>query len=102
MISKKVAATIIVTFAKRNSFVINPLLGYGYFLKHYMEDHHCACAPERKVCPCPESIKEVADKGKCKCGLYFKNYDCWLNWEPAEPDKNIMQETQDGNNRTDS
>ena len=100
--NKKEAGINIVSFAKQNDFVVNPLLGFDYFVKHYLEDHHCACAPERKVCPCPESLQEVATIGKCKCGLYFKDYSCWLNWEPANPSKNIMQETQDGNNRTDS
>jgi hypothetical protein len=88
--NKKQLGDAIVSFAIQNSFVLNPLLGYEYFLKNYMKYHECSCATERKHCPCPESIKEVNEHGKCKCGLYFKNYDCWLKYDPTNPEKSLF------------
>jgi hypothetical protein len=100
--SKSQIGKSVVLLAIAENFVINPLLGYDYFVKHYIEDGHCACAPERKTCPCPEAINEVKEHGKCKCGLYFKSLNCWLAWDPANPDKNIMQEENSGHNNPDS
>lgn len=96
-LSKSQLAKAIVRFAQKNSFVINPAIGYDYFVKNWMILGACACAPERKHCPCPESVNEVPEKGRCKCGLYWKNLDCWLAYDPTKPDKNIMQEGENGN-----
>jgi len=99
---KKQVWNSIILFAKTNNFTINPLLGMEYFAKNYIKYGECACAPERKHCPCPEAIQEVNEKGKCKCGLYFKGLDCWLRWDPSQPDKSIMQEENNGHNNSDN
>ena len=93
--NKTQTAKAMVLFAKKNEFIFNPHLGYDYFLKNYVKYGECSCAPERKFCPCPEALKEVNELGKCKCGLYWKDLDCWLRWDPTNPDKNIMQESID-------
>ena len=35
-------------------------------------------------------IKEVNEHGKCKCGLYFKSYDCWLKYDPTNSEKSLF------------
>jgi len=94
--TKTQVARAIVLFAKKNSFLIHPAIGYDYFVQNWLLLNACACAPERKHCPCPESIMEVSEKGRCKCGLYWKNLDCWLASDPTQPNKDIMQEASSG------
>ncbi len=94
---KQKVAMVIVLFARKHSFVIHPYLGCEYFVKNWLLLGACACAPERKHCPCPESITEVLELGKCKCGLYWKSLDCWLRYDPTQPDKNIIEEVDSGN-----
>lgn len=84
-------AKAIVAFAKANSLVIHPAIGYSYFVDNLVLLGNCACAPERKSCPCPESKREVLEEGKCKCGLYWKDLDYWLAYDPTNPSKRITQ-----------
>jgi ferredoxin-thioredoxin reductase catalytic subunit len=93
--NKAQSAKAMVLFAKKNSFIFNPALGYDYFLKNYVKYGECSCATERKYCPCPEAAKEVNKLGKCKCGLYWKDLDCWLRWDPTNPSKNIIHEPEE-------
>ena len=90
-------AKAIVAFAKANSMVIHPAIGYGYFVENLVLLGACACAPERKSCPCPESKREVLEDGKCKCGLYWKDLDAFIAWDPTNPGKKITQGASGGN-----
>jgi hypothetical protein len=76
-----------VLFAKAHSFTINPLLGYSYFMNNWLSLGCCACAKERKHCPCVEAVKEVDEEGKCKCGLYWKSLNTWLELGPLQDSK---------------
>ena len=89
--SKAGIAKAIVAFAKVNSFLINPRIGYDYFVMNLIILGTCACAPERKSCPCPEAKKEIEEEGKCKCGLYWRDLDCWQAYDPLDPSKPITQ-----------
>lgn len=94
MPSKKAAARLMIVFANRNKFLVNPLIGADYFAKNYIGAGHCICDDNRKKCPCPESLAEVPERGKCKCGLYWLSYDHWLRYDPLQPEKSIMQEEE--------
>lgn len=67
-----------VAFAKRHSLVVNPKIGFTYFVDNLAVLGNCACAPERKTCPCPEAKDEVAKEGRCKCGLFWRDFDAFL------------------------
>ena len=90
-------AKAIVAFAKANAMVIHPAIGYDYFVKNLLLLGNCACAPERKSCPCPEARGEVAEKGKCVCGLFWRDLDCFLAYDPTDPGKSITQGASSGN-----
>ena len=89
--TKRAISQAIVAYAKKNSLVIHPGIGYGYFVDNLLLLGNCACAPERKGCPCPEAKEEVATDGKCKCGLYWKDLDAYTAWDPEKPTKRIMK-----------
>ena len=61
-------------FARDNNLVIHPG-GYGYYIDSFLMFHYCSCAPERKNCPCPEAIEEVAKNGHCRCNLFWRSLD---------------------------
>lgn len=62
-------------FARDNNMVIHPGRGYDYSIESFFMFACCPCAPARKHCPCPESIKEVEVTGHCLCRLYWKSLD---------------------------
>lgn len=37
-----------------------------------LNEKKCACAPDKRVCPCPEGLVEIDKKGKCKCSVFMK------------------------------
>jgi|GEM_PF-5559584 len=96
MTGKVQIATAMILFAKKHALVIHPLIGCDYFVKNLILLHACACAPDRKNCPCMESLAEVRERGKCKCGLYWKDFDCYLAWDPTRPDKILIEEKTNG------
>ena len=65
----------ILDFARDNNLTIHPGVGYDYSINSYFMFNCCPCDPKRLNCPCPESIKEVKEKGWCKCRLYWRDYD---------------------------
>ena len=92
-------AASMVDFAIRNSFTINPRIGYSYFVDNVRLLGNCACAPERKRCPCPEAKKEVRLEGTCKCGLFWRDLQTFLALDPASPRKRLPKhkEVKHGN-----
>jgi len=65
----------IVEFAIANNLTINPSIGYGYSAENYLRFGNCACAPERKMCPCEQCIGDVTAKGWCKCHLFYRSLE---------------------------
>lgn len=80
-----------VLFARNNNFVIHPWTGCSYYVENFRLLSCCACAPERKRCPCKEARDEINTRGKCKCGLFFKSYDCYLAYDPGRSDDNLLE-----------
>ena len=76
--SGKAKAEEVIRFALDNNFVIHPKIGYKYFVDNWMKYKNCPCAPERKQCPCPESIEEIHSGGRCKCGLFWQSLDTYI------------------------
>lgn len=75
-VSPKIARQLI-EFAQKYGFIITPV-GYGYYVSSFAEHGCCPCAPERKGCPCEEAENEVLTLGKCKCGLFWRDYETYL------------------------
>ena len=67
----------LIEFAKEHHFVITPV-GCGYYVASFNKFQCCPCAPERKSCPCDESEKEILTLGKCKCQLFWRDYETYL------------------------
>ena len=65
----------ILDFARNNNLVIHPGGGYEYYVESFFQFECCACDPNRKNCPCPEAVAEVAKLGWCKCRLYWRDLD---------------------------
>ena len=65
----------ILDFARDNNLIINPSVGYNYYVDSYFMFLRCPCDESRHNCPCPESVKECKDGGWCKCRLYWRDYD---------------------------
>ena len=77
---KKIPAELqekLLRFAQQHGMMINPF-GLGYYAESYVQLGHCACDPGRPVCPCPEAPMEVHEKGYCKCHLYWRSMDTFL------------------------
>lgn len=37
-----------------------------------LNDRKCACAPDKRVCPCPEGLEEISRNGSCKCSVFSR------------------------------
>lgn len=37
-----------------------------------LNNRKCACAPDKRVCPCPEGLKEIEVIGNCKCSVFAR------------------------------
>lgn len=72
----------IVNFAIQNHFAISPM-GIDYFIEKFLKFNHCVCDAGRLACPCPESIEEVAQNGRCKCRLFWKDLKTFreIHWK---------------------
>lgn len=82
-LNKKAKALEIMAFAEEHKFIINPKSGYLPTIKNVMALCACPCAIERKYCPCPESLTEVPELGKCKCGLFWRNFTAFKELDPS-------------------
>ena len=67
----------IIHFACDNSLIINPN-GYGYYIEGYFIFGHCPCDKKRLDCPCQESLEEIKTAGKCKCQLFWRDYETFV------------------------
>ncbi len=67
----------LIEFARDNHFIVTPV-GYGYSVERFSKFGCCPCAPERKGCPCEEALNEIILLGKCKCQLFWRDYETYL------------------------
>jgi hypothetical protein len=69
----------VLDFAIAHKCVVNPT-GYEYYLEGFNEFGHCVCDRNktRVHCPCSEAQQEIADKGKCLCGLFWRDYETYM------------------------
>ena len=65
----------ILDFARDNNLVIHPGRGFDYYVDNFYAAGHCPCDKDRPDCPCPESINEVKENGRCKCCLFWRDHD---------------------------
>lgn len=77
--TKKEQITAIIEHAKKNNLFINPGSGYSYALDAIRKFYHCPCDKNRPDCPCPESIEEVKTAGHCKCHLFWRDYQTFMD-----------------------
>ena len=63
----------VIDHAEQYGMVINPGVGYEYYLENWLKYRSCVCDRFRPECPCPESVEEVARDGWCECRLYFRD-----------------------------
>lgn len=73
----------LIHFAIENNFIITPV-GYSYFVDSYNMFNCCPCDPKRKSCPCSEVVEEVKIKGKCRCHLFWRDYQTYLEMKLGE------------------
>jgi ferredoxin-thioredoxin reductase catalytic subunit len=64
----------VIDLAIRRGWFINPSKGMEIFVQNIIKFGRCPCDESRPDCPCPESQAEVREKGRCRCGLYWRNY----------------------------
>jgi ferredoxin-thioredoxin reductase catalytic subunit len=57
-------------FAKKHNFKINPKYTFKYWTWLVEKLGRCPCDKDRK-CPCPESVQEVKEKGRCLCNFFW-------------------------------
>ncbi|MCJ7790902.1 MAG: helix-turn-helix domain-containing protein [Dehalococcoidia bacterium] len=69
----------IIDLAIEKGWFINPSKGMELFIQNIIQFGRCPCDESRPDCPCPESAAEVADKGRCRCGLYWASYQVFRN-----------------------
>ena len=65
----------ILDWARDHNVGISPGVGYDYYIESFDMFGYYPCDPKRKCCPCPESIKEVKEKGHCLCKLFWRDHD---------------------------
>lgn len=65
----------IVEFAIANKLTINPAIGYKYSAENFLKFGNCACAPDRKKCPCDQCLADVKARGWCKCHLFYRSLE---------------------------
>ena len=67
----------VLEFAINNHCVVNPM-GWNSALEDFNEFKHCVCDPARPTCPCSQAPQEIAEKGHCKCHLFWKGYETYI------------------------
>jgi ferredoxin-thioredoxin reductase catalytic subunit len=64
----------IIDRAISRGWFINPSKGMELYIDNILKFGYCPCDKTRPDCPCAESVAEVAEKGHCRCGLYWRSY----------------------------
>lgn len=85
----------IIDFAIEHDFVIDPSKGMDVFVDNIIKFGYCPCDSSRPDCPCPQAEAEVANNGRCRCSLYWRDYQAFrgiLRPVKGESDAGIIQE----------
>jgi ferredoxin-thioredoxin reductase catalytic subunit len=80
----------VLEFAIKNKCVVNPQ-GWNSALEDFNEFRHCVCDATRPTCPCEQAPQEIAEKGHCKCHLFWKDYEVYMKA------KNLIESKQEPN-----
>ena len=56
-------------FAKRHGFVLANSECIKSHAVKYVELGHCPCVDSRTCCPCEEAVTDIANMGRCECGI---------------------------------
>ena len=67
----------ILEYASTHGWVINPGKGMEIYVDNIIRFGHCPCDSSRPDCPCSLAEEEVASKGRCRCSLYWTNYEAY-------------------------
>jgi len=79
----------VIDLAIRRGWFINPTKGMEIYIENIIKFGRCPCDETRPDCPCPESQAEVREKGRCRCGLYWRNYKVFRETlRPLKGEKN--------------
>jgi ferredoxin-thioredoxin reductase catalytic subunit len=85
----------IVDHAIKHGWLINPAKGMEVYVENITKFGYCPCDSSRPDCPCPEAEAEVTNKGRCRCGLYWRNYEVFRQaLKPLEEKDGRSPETQ--------
>lgn len=76
----------VLDFAIAYKCVIDPL-GYLHALEGFNEFGSCVCDKTRPTCPCTVAPMEIAEKGHCKCRLFWANYGVYIKEKKLDKDK---------------
>lgn len=69
----------IVKYAQKQQFLINPATGYTYALDALRKFYRCPCDVNREHCPCKQAAEEVKTIGHCKCHLFWRDYQAFID-----------------------
>lgn len=78
---KVASAQAIIQFTQDNGLKIHPGQDPEKWAKLLIKNGgHCPCVPSRDHCPCEFVLEDVAELGRCRCGLfcndaYIKEYN---------------------------
>ena len=82
-------------FIKKYRLKTNPLKSLREWAKLIIEEKNggCPCEPKRKVCPCPQALKEIEKDGKCLCGKFFSSqrWEKVWGWIKDDPNFNLEE-----------
>lgn len=62
-----------------NSLIINPYFSLYDWAKKIVRSGGCPCVPNRKTCPCAESLNDIKEEGICKC-KFIMNSEYYFNY----------------------
>lgn len=89
MLDRETVAASIIQFARDNKLKIHPgqdPLKWADLL--IARDGHCPCVPGRNHCPCEESLEDIKELGRCRCGL-FCNDDYLVEYNKLKGDGKV-------------
>ncbi len=69
----------ILEWAGEQDWVINPSKGMESYVENIMKLGYCPCDSSKTVCPCDESVMEVAEDGYCECRLFWKDLETFAS-----------------------
>jgi ferredoxin-thioredoxin reductase catalytic subunit len=86
----------IIDYAIEYNFVIDPSKGMERFIDNILKFGYCPCDSTRPDCPCTLAAEEVAKYGRCRCSLFWADYQAFrkiLRPLKGEKGEGIKRET---------